>query len=121
MKPCWPTCEADFQRHTPNDQNTLSPCQYCFEPSSSIITSEVFSITRDRQFSEPVPVPVPVPDGSATELVSNEQPPPQQSISSGYESAFGNGLSPTKSSWTLGSLFNLLSPFHYLIILLRYW
>jgi hypothetical protein len=75
-------------------QQALAPCQYCFEPSSPVIMTEMFSTTRERQSSEPVRVP----DSSASALINNQP----QSQSSGYESGFGNGLSPTTTNWTLG-------------------
>ncbi|CAF2866818.1 unnamed protein product [Rotaria sp. Silwood2] len=98
MQQCWPPCEPDLSVEGSMCQDTLPPCEFCFEPSSSVIMTDGFNTNRERQCSEPVSVP----ESSATVLANAQQQPQQQSHSSGYESAFGNELSPTKNYWISG-------------------
>jgi hypothetical protein len=94
MQQCWSTCEPELSVERSTCHNVLTPCEFCFEPSDSVISSD----TRDRLCSEPVSVP----DSSALALLNSQQQLQPQSQSSGYDSAFGNGLSPTKNYWSLG-------------------
>jgi hypothetical protein len=95
MQQCFSTCEPDIHVEKSACQQTLAPCEFCFEPTNSVIMTDIFNTTRDRLSSEPVSVP----DPSTIGLINNQQ---RQSQSSGYESAFGNGLSPTTNYWTSG-------------------
>ncbi|CAF0720914.1 unnamed protein product [Rotaria sp. Silwood1] len=97
MQQCWLPCEADLSIETSVCQNTLPPCEFCFEPSNSVIMTDIFNTNRERQCSEPVLVPE-----STTALADGQQQPQQQSHSSGYQSTFGNELSPTQNYWILG-------------------
>jgi hypothetical protein len=74
--------------------------------------TEIFSVTRERQCSQPVPVP----DSLAAALINSHQQP-EQSHSSGYESTCGNELSPTTNSWTLGELLSCFFKYSSLLIL----
>lgn len=60
--------------------------------------TDLFNINRDRRCSEPVNVP----NTPTSTLINTQQQPRVLSHSSGYGSAFGNGLSSTANSWTLG-------------------
>jgi hypothetical protein len=101
MQPCWPTCEPESS----TDHSSLSkdsiPCRSCFEPSNPIIITSIAPIRFNRQFSGPLSVPG-SPD--ATPLMNNtpQAHEDEQSFSSGYESGFGNGLSPTANYWKSG-------------------
>jgi hypothetical protein len=102
MQSCWSACQPDASVDNSTCQQILTPCEFCFEPSNPVIMTEIFSVTRERQCSEPVPVP----DTLAAALINSHQQP-KQSHSSGYESTYcestyGNELSPTTNSWTLG-------------------
>ncbi|CAF1084720.1 unnamed protein product [Rotaria sordida] len=96
MQQCWSPCEMDSYMERSICQDTFPPCEFCFEPSTSTIITDIFNTDRERQCSEPVSVPEP----STTALGNNQ--PQQQSHSSGYDSTFGNELSPTKNYWILG-------------------
>lgn len=97
MQPCWSACQPDGKVEKTTSQQTLTPCEFCFEPSNPVIMTEIFNATRERQCSEPVPVP----DSLATALINSHQQP-EPSHSSDYESMFGNELSPTMDYWAAG-------------------
>ena len=103
MQNCWSTCQPDISIETSPNQKGLPPCQFCFEPSNQVIMTDIFNMNRDRQYSEPVCVP----DSLIPKLI-NSQEQGEQAHSSGYESTFGNGLSPTTNSWTSGKFLLLL-------------
>jgi len=99
MQNCWSAYQSDIYVDKSTCQTALTPCEFCFEPSNPVIMTDIFNATRERQRSDPVSVP----ESLAVALINSEQQP-EQSISSGYEStfAYGNELSPTTNSWTLG-------------------
>jgi hypothetical protein len=109
MQNCWPACQLDASVSGSMSQTILTPCEFCYEPSDPVILTDIFNVTRERQWSEPVRVP----EFLTTELI-NSQPLPSQS--SGYESGFGNGLSPTTNNWTLGLLLSFFDD-HFLLTL----
>jgi hypothetical protein len=99
MQHCWPTFQPDENVEYSTDERPFTLCEFCLEPSSPVIMSDIYNSMRERQSSAPVPVP----DSLTTTLIdSHRQPGP--SHSSDYESTFGNELSSTSTSWTLGLL-----------------
>ncbi len=99
MQNCWSTFPAEEYVGKSMDERQSNLCEFCLEPSSPVIMSDIYNSMRPRQSSQPVPVP----DSLTTTLVnSHQRSGPSQS--SDYESGFGNGLSPSSNSWTLGLL-----------------
>lgn len=104
MQTCWTTCQPDVLIESSRGLKDLTPCESCFAPANPVILTDIFSVNRDRQCSEPVRVPDPLKS-----TLINSQQQPEQSESSGYESSpfdnepvFGNELSPTTNYWTEG-------------------
>lgn len=97
MQHCWPSTQIELSSSDKmNNQNSTTLCELCLEPITPAITSDSFFATRERQSSEPVRVPIHL----------NESQP--QSHSLGYESGFGNELSPSMTYWTLGKYFSFV-------------
>ncbi|CAF3315888.1 unnamed protein product [Rotaria socialis] len=94
MQQCWSTCEPDSSIDKSICQRTIEPCEFCFQPSSSVIMTDAFNANSKRLSSEPLSVLDPLTET----LVQNQSP----SHSSGFDNAFGNELSPDKTTWTLG-------------------
>jgi hypothetical protein len=101
MQHYWTASQPDIFIETSTSQKALTPCEFCFEPSNPVILTDIFSASRDRQCSEPVKVP----DSLVASLLDGEQQP-HPSQSSGYESPYGNELSPTANYWSLGLFFS---------------
>lgn len=94
MKRCWSASEPDPSIDRSICQDTLRPCQSCFESSSTWIMSDVFNANQERRSSDLSSVP-----DASKEPLSNDQLKPDSSDS---EPTFGNGLSTARTSWTLG-------------------
>ena len=99
MQNCWATFPSEEFVGKTIDEKQANLCEFCLEPSSPVIMSDIYNSMRPRQSSEPVPVP----DSLTATLISSQQQP-GPSHSSGYGSGYGNGLSPAANSWTLGLL-----------------
>ncbi|UJR26285.1 hypothetical protein I4U23_007623 [Adineta vaga] len=98
MQHCLSKCEPDVSIEKYISPKALEPCKYCFEQTNSSLIKDVFNTSRDRLCSDPVNVPnLPIKP-----LIHSSQQAQQQSHSSGYESMFGNGLSPATDYWKLG-------------------
>jgi hypothetical protein len=104
MQHCWPTFQSDGYVEKSTGERPFTLCEFCLEPSNSVIMTDIYDTPRERQCSEPVLVP----DSLTTTLINSQQQP-APSHSSGYESTFGNELSPNTTGWTLGSFRNFFS------------
>ena len=115
MQHCWSAGQPDICVAKAVSLQSSTLCELCLEPSDSVKITNIFHTTRERQCSEPVRVP----DSLANVFLDNQQQS-QRSQSSDYESGFSNELSPTSTSWTLGSCcFFFFSSFQYSISSIR--
>jgi len=97
MQSCCLTCKSDVNVEKSTFQTALEPCEFCFDQSSPAVMTDIFNVNHERQSTEPVSVP-----NSPTTISINNQLQNSRSNSSGYESGFGNELSPMMNYWTLG-------------------
>lgn len=90
MQQCWSTCSNDRSAndHLPKLDHRL-PCSSCFQPIENCL---IIRKDLDRHSSHPMLVP----DAEQRENFRR----PTESFET--ESGFGNGLSPTTTSWTMG-------------------
>lgn len=94
---CWSARTPDLCTTRSTSRNSVALCDRCLQPSESVRPSSMSNFNRERQCSQPVRVP----DSLATAF-RDHQPQTNRLDSLGYESVFGNELSPTTTSWTLG-------------------